>query len=113
MRDCTEFDSTTSMFTHGYLVSDVVEIVLDRSIPFDATTRFNFDDGVAVNTVTFIYAPGDTNGSGTADLADFAAFQNCFGAEELLDACLPLDAVSDQQLGLDDYFEFQSALTGP
>ncbi|MCH7596956.1 MAG: hypothetical protein IID35_10395, partial [Planctomycetes bacterium] len=92
---------------------DTVEIVLDRPIPFDATTSFTFDDGTAVNSVTFVYAPGDTNGSGTADLADFAAFQNCFGVEELLGACLPLDADSDQQLSLDDYFEFQSVLDGP
>lgn len=92
---------------------DVVEIVLDRPIPFDANTRFTFDDGAAVNTLTFIYTPGDTNGSGTADLADFAAFQNCFGAEELPDACMPLDADSDQELSLDDYFEFQSVLDGP
>ena len=32
---------------------DTIEIVLDRPIPFDATTRFTFDDGVAVNVVEY------------------------------------------------------------
>ncbi len=35
---------------------DTVEIILDRPIPFDATTRFTFDDGVAVNVVEYTLA---------------------------------------------------------
>jgi len=34
---------------------DRVEIVLDRPIPVDQTTRFTFDDGVAVNVVSYTY----------------------------------------------------------
>jgi len=34
---------------------DRVEIVLDRPIPLAETTRFTFDDGTAVNVVTYTY----------------------------------------------------------
>jgi hypothetical protein len=56
---------------------DEVEIVLDRPIPYRATTRFTFDDGSIENVLEFTFAEGDTDGDGDADLADFSWLQNC------------------------------------
>jgi hypothetical protein len=92
---------------------DVVEIVLDQPIPFDATTTFTLDDGVAVNVIEFTYAPGDTDGDGDADLHDFAVLQTCFGLDLLDSACLPLDTITDNTIDLADYAEFEAVLSGP
>jgi hypothetical protein len=92
---------------------ETVEIVLDRPIPYNATTRFTFNDGVAVNVVEFTFAPGDTDGDGDADLSDFAAFQNCFGNSPVAGVCLPLNFNSDQSIDLTDYAEFQAIFRAP
>ncbi|MEK6799282.1 MAG: hypothetical protein AABZ12_09980 [Planctomycetota bacterium] len=92
---------------------DVVEIVLDRPIPYNATTRFTFDDGVGVNVVEFTFAPGDTDGDGDADLSDFAAYQNCLGTNPLVGGCLPLDVIADGQLRSADFAKFISVSSGP
>jgi hypothetical protein len=65
----------------------IVEIVLDRPIPFHATTRFTFDDGVAVNVVEYAFAPGDADGSGTVDLLDVAYLLNCLDSTDTADQC--------------------------
>jgi hypothetical protein len=88
-----------------------VEIVLDRSIPFNATTRFTFDDGVAVNVVEFAFAPGDTDGDGDADLADFSYLANCFGASPLTSGpCMALDSNADGAMLVDDYAAFATLM---
>jgi len=92
---------------------ETVEIVLDRPIPYNATTRFTFNDGVAVNVVEFTFAPGDTDGDGDADLFDFAAFQNCFGNSPVAGVCLPLDFNADSALDLLDFAALQSAFLPP
>ncbi len=92
---------------------ETVEIVLDRPIPYDATTRFFFNDGVTVNRLHFMFAPGDTDGDGDADLRDFAAFQTCFGKEPLTGPCLVLDSITDGAIDLSDYAEFQSLIGDP
>jgi hypothetical protein len=92
---------------------ETVEIVLDRPIPYDARTRFIFDDGEVTNIVAFVFAAGDTDGDGDADLHDFAAFQACFGSDMLDGPCLPLDSITDDTINLADYAEFEGVLDGP
>jgi len=91
---------------------ETVEIVLDRPIPYNATTRFTFNDGVAVNTVEYTFAPGDTDGDGDADLADFAAFQNCFEVSPISGACLVFDFNADHSIDLLDFAALQPILSG-
>lgn len=93
---------------------ETVEVVLDRSIAFGATTRFTFNDGAVVNVVEYTYAPGDTDGDGDVDLADAAAFQRCFGKTGLSAPCPSLDANGDDTIDLDDYASwFDAATTAP
>ncbi|MBN4058928.1 hypothetical protein JYU10_00495 [bacterium AH-315-J04] len=73
------------------LDTDAVEIVLDQPIPLGATTRFTFDDGVATNIVDYTFAPGDTNGDGNVNLAEYAAFQRCFASDPATGVCMALD----------------------
>lgn len=89
---------------------DTVEVVLDEPIPYNATTRFTFNDGVATSIVEFTYAPGDTNGDGQATLADFAAFQNCFGTSSAQGVCLVLDSNTDDHITASDFTAFLSAM---
>jgi len=91
---------------------ETVEIVLDRPIPYNAATRFTFNDGVPAQTIEFTYAPGDTDGDGDADLHDFAAFQNCFGNSPVAGVCLPLDFNADSAIDLLDFGAFAAALSG-
>ncbi len=93
--------------------SETVEIVLDRPILMGETTRFTFDDGVAINEVEYTFALGDTDGDGDADLHDFAAFQRCFDLTDLTDACLALDFNADDTIDLDDYDVLQEILEVP
>jgi hypothetical protein len=91
---------------------DTVEIVLDRPLAFGETTRFTFDDGVAVNVIEYTFAPGDTDGDGDADLHDFALFQACFGQSPVIGPCAALDLDPDDAIDLADYSAFQDLLTG-
>ena len=89
---------------------DVVEIVLDRPIPYNATTRFTFTDGVAENVVEYTFAPGDTNGDGRANLADFAYFQNCFELGTVLSIpapCVAFDFDADSDIDVSDFAAFE------
>ena len=86
--------------------SDVVEIVLDRPIPYNTTTRFTFNDGTLSQSLEFSYAPGDTDGDGDADLADLAAFQNCFSRQPLNGVCPVLDFNQDDEIDLSDLASF-------
>ncbi|MBN4058927.1 hypothetical protein JYU10_00490 [bacterium AH-315-J04] len=73
------------------LDTDAVEIVFDQPLPMGATTRFTFDDGVATNIVDYTFAPGDTNGDGKVNLAEYADFQRCFASDPTTGACMALD----------------------
>jgi len=88
---------------------ETVEIVLDRPIPYNATTRFTFNDGTSEQTVELTYAPGDTDGDGDADLADFAALQNCFGQPAAPGVCASLDRDRDAEITDTDFTAFYSA----
>jgi len=92
---------------------DTVEIVLDQPIPLNATTRFTFNDGIAVNVIEYIFAPSDTDGDGMVTLSDFAAFQRCFDQIEPNRECLVVDMDGNNDVDLLDYREFQSLLQGP
>ena len=93
--------------------ADVVEIVLDRPIPYNAVTRFTFNDSVAVNVVEFTVAPGDTDGDGDSDLFDFAVFQSCFGQSPLSPVCHSLDHEPDGDIDLSDFAGFQTLFIAP
>jgi|CXWL01.1.fsa_nt_gi hypothetical protein len=86
--------------------SDVVEIVLDRPIPYNATTRFTFNDGTLSQSLEFTYAPGDTDGDGRATLSDLADFQNCFSSELLTGVCPVFDFNHDDAIDLADLAQF-------
>ncbi|MDO8629603.1 MAG: hypothetical protein Q7R41_03860, partial [Phycisphaerales bacterium] len=95
---------------------DVVEIVLDRPIPCNATTRFTFNDGALSQTLEYTFAPGDTNGDGRADLADFAYFQNCFGLGTVLSnpaPCAAVDFTADPDIDLSDFAAFERIFAAP
>jgi hypothetical protein len=81
---------------------DVVEIVLDTPIPYNATTRFTFNDGTLSQSLEFTYSPGDIDGDGQATLSDLAAFQNCFGSNPLIGVCPVLDFDQDGAIDLSD-----------
>lgn len=57
--------------------------------------------------------PGDFDGDGGVDLADFARFQTCFGSGPLEPACTGVDMDCDCAAGDQDVADFISALTGP
>jgi len=92
---------------------DTVEIVLDRPIPMPGTTSFTFNDGTIVNTVEYIFAPGDTNGDGAIDLLEVAAMQSCFGRPPTDGACTALDLVPSGFIDQGDLVALMSLLTGP
>jgi len=91
---------------------DVVEIVLDRPIPYNSTTKFTFDDSALSQSVEFTYAPGDTDGDGQPTLSDFAALQTCFALDLLTGACPVLDFDADGDVDLLDLAEFQNLFSG-
>lgn len=91
----------------------IVEIVLDRPIPFNATTRFTLDDGVAVNVVEYTFVPGDVEGSGTVDLSDIAYLQNCMGAADTATLCGVFDLGRDTEVGFDDALDVIALIGAP
>lgn len=91
---------------------ETVEIVLDRPIPYNATTRFTFNDGTIEQTVELTYAPGDTDGDGDANLSDLASFQNCFGTDANDAPCPVLDFDTNEQIEDSDFAAFQPLLSG-
>jgi len=59
--------------------------------------------------------PGDLDGSGIVDLADYAVFQSCFtgpGGGPVGDDCAPADADLDDDIDLIDFGAFQRAFAG-
>ena len=92
---------------------ETVEIVLDRPIAMGETTRFTFDDGVAVNVIEYIFAPGDTDGDGDVDLFDVAVFQNCFQGAASSGPCMACDRDGSRWVRLNDFEMFVDELVGP
>ncbi len=92
---------------------DTVEIILDRPIARGESTRFTFDDGIAVNVIEYTFAPGDTDGDGDADLRDIAASQRCFGLISPTGPCWALDLDESELIDHTDHAALVSSLTGP
>ena len=83
---------------HGVWTAWVVSDCNDNTVPdnCEALQDFDFDCHV--------------------DMADFGAFQRCFAGpdqEYSLPACSVFDSEGDGDIDLDDYEDFQAALTGP
>ena len=93
--------------------ADVIEIVLDRPIPYNATTRFTFNDGTLSQFLEFTYSPGDTDGDGDADLADFDILQSCFGVVPPPGPCLVFDTNEDEIVDSADLALFIASMTKP
>ncbi len=78
-----------------------------------------FDPGGAETFVAKLTCPelsADYNDDGHIDLRDHAHFQACFtdeGPVTCWDGCSRLDLDPDDDIDLDDFLEFQAALTGP
>ena len=59
------------------------------------------------------YGDGDFEPNGNVDLADFAAFQRCFGQSGIGNCAAGNMIGQDAMIDLSDYAEFEEALTGP
>ena len=92
---------------------EVVEIVLDKTIPHAATTTFTLTDGVATNIIEYTLSPGDADGDGVATLADFAHFQNCFRAGTPSAFCRTFDLNRDGSISLGDHQLFVPFMFDP
>ena len=89
---------------------DTVEIVLDRPIPYNATTTFRFDDGALQQSIAFTYVPSDTTGDGLVNLLDFSYFQNCFRRSAINAPCGVFDINDDSMIDVIDYASFPSEM---
>ena len=85
---------------------EVVEIVLDRPIPANARTRFTFNDGAIVQSVSYTYLLGDVDADDDHDLADFAALANCTAQESAMGQCRAFDFNTDGHIDAGDYAAF-------
>ncbi len=92
---------------------ETLEIVLDRPIPMGERTAFIIDDGVITNVVQYTFVRGDADADGRIDLADFAAFQNCFAQSPVPSSCRAFGFNSDDQIDLTDFAGFQNVLSDP
>jgi len=93
---------------------ETVEIVLDRPLPAGQRTTFTFDDGAAVQTVSYTYSHGDHDADGDWDLADFASMQNCFGAFVTNGSpCAAFDFDANDDVDLADLPALVGRLSGP
>jgi len=92
---------------------DTVEVVLDRPIPLNRRTRFVIDDGTVENTVTYLFAPGDVDGDGDADLADAAWLQNCYGSSDHPSPCQVFDKDGADGVDAADVEPFADIMRGP
>jgi outer membrane protein assembly factor BamB len=79
-------------------------------------TQTNLSGIALANEIAFQPMLGDANGDWTRDLADFAAFQHCFGGEGVSPAdlnCLKLDYDRDGDVDAADGAALTQRMTGP
>jgi hypothetical protein len=70
--------------------------------------------GAAVNVVEYTCRPGDTDGDGDADLADYAYLQSCPAESPLTSGpCLVLDGDKDGAIMPDDSAGVTMIMSGP
>jgi hypothetical protein len=100
-------------------VADYVELTDQIRIRFSATDNPNNSvteaavDAVEVfDLACFESGNGDFNGDGDVDLADFRAFQICFGQSAAGD-CVPGNLAGGPTIDLDDFAAFHAVFGGP
>lgn len=91
----------------------IVEIILDRPLPLDQTTRFIIDDGEVTSVVRYTLRWADSNGDGAVDLFDAALLQDCYGQPQALGDCRAFDLNRSQAIDFGDAADFSALLTGP
>ena len=91
----------------------IVEIVLDRPLPANHTTRFIIDDSEVTNVVRYTLRWADANGDGAVDLSDVAFLQNCFGLPKAVGDCRAFDLNRSLAIDFGDAADFSTLLTGP
>jgi hypothetical protein len=85
--------------------------------PTDSAFRYcgwNIDD-VALTASVCDGLPGDSEGNGTVDAADFARFEDCYAGDGGGSGpnCLVFDAIDDGDVDCNDWAAFHAAWTGP
>lgn len=92
---------------------DVVAIELELQIPAGQRTTFTFNDGIAINTVSYTFQKGDVNADGQWNLRDFAALQDSY--YQLADTNERAAFDFDENIFIDaiDYFEFHELASNP
>ena len=83
--------------------------------PNDSVTEGGIDAFTVAAFQCVDVGNGDFEPDDDVDLADFAAFQRCFGETDVSSnpTCQPGDMNGDKAIDLDDYVEFASAMDGP
>ncbi len=99
----------------GSLSAEAVTVLGQFAIGFAGGSGNDLAQG-AVPCWTAIAIPGDVNGDGVVDLADFAEFGSCAAGNRLDPvpsytdpACAALDFDSDGDVDLEDFADFQIA----
>ncbi|MFH0981179.1 MAG: hypothetical protein V2A79_06550 [Planctomycetota bacterium] len=107
--DCSE-----ALYVHTLVLRNGATIELERCRIYCV----NLIDEGAVITLTgcgevVVAQPGDPDGDGDVDLADFGAFQRCFGEVPLSFGCSLFDFDESGAVGVTDYATLEAILTGP
>ncbi|MCH7813812.1 MAG: endonuclease/exonuclease/phosphatase family protein [Planctomycetes bacterium] len=107
--ECTvDADCDDGLFCNGPELCDPVLGCIPGSAPCVGGTWCSEADDACVGL-----GDGDFEPDGDRDLADYAAFQRCFGAEAG-PACYPANLTGvDGLIDLDDFESFAAGLTGP
>jgi len=108
-------DGHGSLYLLGYFRGLYID--LDPGCEVDIHEPHNVES--LEKSITRLICPArmaDFDANGVVDLRDAAQFQICFtdeGPATCGDGCSRLDLHPDDDIDLDDFFEFQAALTGP
>jgi len=107
-------DAHGSLYLLGYF-----RLYIDLDPGCEVDIHEPHDAGSLDKSITRLICPAqmaDFDANGVVDLRDVAHFQRCFtdeGPATCGDGCSRLDLHPDDDIDLDDFFEFHAALTGP
>ncbi len=87
---------------------DILAFATDFSV-FDV----NYDGRVDDDDLFLLVEPGDSDGDGDADLADFAAFLACYNGSGSPGNCARVDMNGDGDVDSCDFQSFQIQMSGP